>query len=76
MKPTDFKVIPILTVAIIAVSTSAILIRLAMETANNYTVGFSIFLAASRLIIYALILLPNSYKVSNKYQIRGFLTNN
>lgn len=63
MKPANFKVILILTIAILAVSTSAIWIRLAMKTANNYTVGFSIFLAASRLIISALILLPNSYKV-------------
>ena len=63
MKPANFKVILILTIAIFAVSTSAIWIRLAMQTANNYTVGFSIFLAASRLIFSALILLPNSYKI-------------
>lgn len=63
MKPSKFKIIFVLTIAILAVSTSAIWIRLAMQTANNYTVGFSIFLAASRLIVSALILLPTGYKI-------------
>ena len=73
MKPSNFKVILILTIAILAVSTSAIWIRLAMETANNYTVGFSIFLAASRLIISAVILLPNSYKIKpNSTNIKAY----
>ena len=63
MKPSNFKIVIILTAAILGVSTSAIWIRLAMQTANNYTVGFSLFLAASRLIISAIILLPTGYKI-------------
>lgn len=63
MKPSNFKIIAVLIVAVLSVSTSAIWVRLAMETANNYTINFSIFIAVSRLVISALILLPTSYKV-------------
>ena len=44
-----------------------------MQTANNYTVGFSVFLAASRLIISAVILLPTGYKIKpNQVNTKAF----
>ncbi len=46
----------------LAVSSSAIWIRLAMQAADNHTLEFSLFLAASRLLVSALILLPFSRK--------------
>lgn len=70
MKPSLLKIFVILLIAVLSVSTAAIWIRLAMKVANNYTVGFSLFLAASRLIVSALILLPTAYKIKNA-QITG-----
>ncbi len=58
----NIKLIALLLVGILAVSSSAIWIRLAMQAANNYTWEFSLFLAGSRLLISALMLLPFSYK--------------
>jgi drug/metabolite transporter (DMT)-like permease len=58
MKPNPWQIGVILFIGIGAVSTAAILIRLAMEAAGLQSVGFSLFLAASRLILAALILLP------------------
>lgn len=60
-KPSRWQIGIVLIVGIIGVSLAAIWIRLANEVAipqNN--VGFSLFLAATRLIIAALILLPTS----------------
>ena len=42
----------------LAVSTAAIFIRLCLETAGERSVGFSLFIAASRLGIASLIILP------------------
>ena len=58
-QPTRWQTALILTVGILAVSTAAILVRLATREANLSTVGFSLVLAASRLIIASLVLLPN-----------------
>jgi drug/metabolite transporter (DMT)-like permease len=58
MKPSAWQVGVILFIGVGAVSTAAILIRLAMEAAGMQSVGFSLFLAASRLILAAVILLP------------------
>lgn len=48
----------VLTVGVLSVSLAAIFVRLSMEAAATQSIGFSIFLAASRLIVSALILLP------------------
>lgn len=59
MKPSGWQIFMVLVVGILGVSMSAILVRLsiaAMKMEGN--IGFSLFLAASRLIISALILLP------------------
>ena len=49
-------------IGVLAVSSSAIWIRLAMQVEDNYTLEFSLFLAASRLLVSAVILLPFSHK--------------
>lgn len=73
MKPSNFKILAILLIAVFLVATSAIWIRLSMETANNFTIGFSLFLAASRLIISALILIPTVYKIKpSQINIKAF----
>jgi hypothetical protein len=59
MKPSAWQVGVILFIGVGAVSTAAILIRLAMEAAGMQSVGFSLFLAASRLILTKLQLLKN-----------------
>lgn len=56
--PQPWQVTFILTIGVLAVSTAAIFIRLAITAAGVQGVGFSLFLAASRLILAALILLP------------------
>lgn len=48
----------ILAIGVLAVSTAAIFIRLSIEVAGVRGVGFSLFLAASRLSLAATILLP------------------
>ncbi|MGB5711507.1 MAG: DMT family transporter [Waterburya sp.] len=58
-KPSRWQIGIVLVVGIIGVSLAAIWIRLAIDAAiPNNKVGFSLFLAASRLIVAALILLP------------------
>lgn len=57
-KPPNWLVILVLIVGILTVSTAAILIRLANAAANLNGVGFSLVLAASRLTLASLILLP------------------
>lgn len=53
----------ILIIGVLAVSTAAIFVRLAMNTAGVRGVGFSMVLAASRLTIAALVLLPAWRKI-------------
>lgn len=60
-QPLNWQVGLILIVGVFAVSTAAIFIRLAMNTtasAGVNPVGFSLFLAASRLAIASFLLLP------------------
>ncbi len=60
-KPSPWQIGIVLIVGIVGVSLAAIWIRLANEVAiPQNKVGFSLFLAAARLIIAALILLPTS----------------
>ena len=58
MKPSSWQIGIVLFLAVFAVSLAAILVRLSMEATGLQNIGFSLFLAASRLIISALILLP------------------
>lgn len=57
-RPSKWHLTIVLLVGILAVSTSAVLIRLATSSAGVSDVGFSLVLAASRLSIAALILVP------------------
>ena len=63
MQPKLWQLSIVLIIGILAVSAAAIFIRLAMESAANYTIGFSLFLSAFRLVISALILLPAWSKI-------------
>lgn len=56
--PQTWQVGLILTMGVVAISMTAIFIRLAIDAAQMSGVGFSLFLAASRLILSTLILLP------------------
>ena len=66
MPPNKFKIYSVIAVAVLAVSTAAIWVRLAMETANDQSIGFSLFLAASRLLVSSAILLPNAGKLRSQ----------
>ena len=73
MKPSGRKVIIILACGVLAISTAAIFIRLALAVTTTTGVGFSLFLASTRLNIAALILLP-TYPTWSRTQItRGGL---
>lgn len=56
--PPKWQVALVLVIGVMAVSTAAVLVRLAIATAGVSGVGFSLVLAASRLAIAALILAP------------------
>lgn len=56
--PSFWQVGSILIIGVLAVSMTAIFIRLATDAAGIKGVGFSLFLASTRLIIAATILLP------------------
>ncbi|MCT7982459.1 DMT family transporter [Laspinema sp. A4] len=58
MKPAPWTIVLILGLGIFALSTGAILIRLALQSAGVQGVGFSLILEASRLSLAALLLLP------------------
>ena len=63
MKPPVWKITLVLAIAVLAISTSAIFSRLAFEAAGTRALGCSLVLAASRLTLAALILLPTWGKV-------------
>ncbi|MGG6264515.1 DMT family transporter [Leptolyngbya sp. AN03gr2] len=58
MRSTNLTLTIVLTIGILSVSTAAILIRLASNVSGASGVGFSLVLAASRLSIAALFLVP------------------
>ena len=58
MKPKLWQLVTVLSIGVLAVSMAAIFVRLSMEASGNNSIDFSLFLAASRLIISAIILLP------------------
>jgi drug/metabolite transporter (DMT)-like permease len=67
-KPSKWQIIIVLSIGIVGVSMAAIWIRLAVDLVSpDNQVGFSLFLAASRLIVAALILLTSwkNFKLSN-----------
>jgi drug/metabolite transporter (DMT)-like permease len=65
-KPSNWSIALILTIGVLAVSTASILIRLANLKAGAGGLGFSLVLAASRLTLSALILLPAWSKIQWK----------
>jgi drug/metabolite transporter (DMT)-like permease len=61
IKPARSQILLVVVMGIMGVSLAAIWVRLAVETVNldqGERVGFSLFLAASRMILTAIILLP------------------
>lgn len=71
-KPQQWQVITILGLGVFALSTAAIFIRLAMEEAGMQGVGFSLFVAASRLLLASLILSPVLPRVNLKCSSKAF----
>lgn len=57
-QPKRWQLALVLTVGVLAVSTAAILVRLASAAAGISGVGFSLVLAAARLNLAAIVLLP------------------
>ena len=71
--PQLWQVSLILTIGILSVSSTAIFIRLALQASEKLGLEFSLFLAASRLIIASLVLLPAWQKVvTNKVTIKAY----
>lgn len=59
IKPSRSHVLIVVAIGVFGVSLSAIWIRLAVDTVgSNNRVGFSLFLAALRMIVAAIVLLP------------------
>lgn len=56
--PPDWQILLILTGGIVAVSAAAVLIRLATSSAGTSSAGFSLAIAALRLTVAAIVLLP------------------
>ncbi len=63
MKPSKWLIILVLTLGVLAISTGAILIRLASLSAGMTGVEFSLVIAASRVAIAALLLVPTWSKI-------------
>lgn len=59
-KSSDWQQKIIVSIGIICVSLAAIFVRLCQQEIEEITIGFSLFIAASRLIISTLILIPTS----------------
>ncbi|NEP88543.1 MAG: DMT family transporter [Okeania sp. SIO2C2] len=63
MKSSNWRIILVLAIGILAISTGAILIRLASLSAGMSGVEFSLVIAASRVTIAALLLVPAWSKI-------------
>lgn len=57
-KPSSWQIAVILLLGIVSISTAAVFIRLALEAVEESNLGFSLFLAASRLSLATIILFP------------------
>ena len=64
-QPSGWQMVLVLTIGVLATSTAAILVRLAIAEAGISGVGFSLVLAASRLTLSALVLLPTWRAIGN-----------
>lgn len=62
-RPPNWQVFAILTLGVLATSTAAVLVRLAMASAGASGVGFSLVIAAFRLNLAAIALLPNWQRI-------------
>lgn len=71
--PTLAKVWVVLILGVVAVSTSSIFIRLAMATAGEQGIGFSLFIAATRLVFASVILAPTWRTVANSRPTKAAL---
>lgn len=69
-RPSNWRISLTLAIGILSASTSAILIRLAFQASNVQGVGFSLVLAASRLILASLVLLP-TWGRSRQISVQG-----
>ncbi|WP_017306524.1 DMT family transporter [Spirulina subsalsa] len=56
--PPSWQIFIVLSLGVVAISWSAIFIRLAIATAQKEGIGFSLFLAAARLILASVVVLP------------------
>ncbi len=63
MKPSKWLILLVLTVGILAISASAILVRLANLAAGMNGLGFSLVIATSRIAIPTLLLVPAWSKI-------------
>ncbi len=63
MKPSNWLIILVLTIGVLAISTSAVLVRLANLSAGMSGVGFSLVIASSRVAIASLLLVPTWSKI-------------
>lgn len=71
-QPTGWQTALVLAIGISAVSTAAVLVRLATREAQLSTIGFSLVLAASRLTISSGVLLP-TWHIRRNYPTRSAL---
>ncbi len=69
MQPSRFKLISILTLGILSVSFAAIFIRLASRAAPLEGPGFSLVIAAGRMGIAAMLLLPTTLLALQRYSL-------
>ncbi|MBD2022145.1 DMT family transporter [Leptolyngbya sp. FACHB-36] len=61
-QPKEWQIALILSGGVLAIATSAVLVRLSMQATGASGPGFSLVLAASRLTLAAIVLLPNWHR--------------
>lgn len=66
LRTPRWQVLLVLSVGVFCVSTAAIFIRLALAAVDTPRVGFSLVLAASRLVLASLLLLPTWSTIQRK----------
>ncbi|MGB0561227.1 MAG: DMT family transporter [Spirulinaceae cyanobacterium] len=70
-KRAPLSVAIVLLVGVMGIATSAVMIRLAIAAAGTSGVGFSLFIAAMRMVIAALVLAPSWRNFSPRQVSRG-----
>jgi drug/metabolite transporter (DMT)-like permease len=65
--PSPLQIVFVLGIGVLSVSTSAIFIRLAIEAAGEGGVEFSLFLAAYRMILASIVLIPHWFRLKNEH---------